>query len=171
MTHNDVFTTEQACEAGGWSLPEFVSILVAEGMLLLHPEVPQDDRCQGLVLTLGTEQIPGHVLDCECRFVPAPHPDVIPNDDPATTATVVVNRPGFLKAKLSDDRRRLEVWVSRSWSASNRRFAGHRWYSPVQDWLDQNPGAVIVHSEGVPYQGETRGGFLGGHDYTAYEAV
>ena len=83
--------------------------------------------------------------------------------------STLVYQPGFLRAVLHREPagQRLEVWVSVS---LGRRVVDTPWFEPVKAWLTQTPH-TLSWRERAPYQGETRGGFLGGHDYFVYLEV
>ena len=67
---------EAAAEAG-LSIGEYVSQLAHSGLLMLCPDEPSDPRCEAI-----QQRFPGHIRwhvdDCECRFIPSPHPDIRP---------------------------------------------------------------------------------------------
>ena len=71
---SEIVTIPEAAAECGVPLHVYLSWLVNDGMLLEMPD-SIDPRCQ----PGGDERFPDmrmHVADCECEFIPVPHPDI-----------------------------------------------------------------------------------------------
>lgn len=68
----EVVSTRDAAAECAVSVAEFISLMVDAGTLLVIPGT-EDPRCDWRVF----DGIRWHVEDCECGFIPVPHPDLV----------------------------------------------------------------------------------------------
>lgn len=70
---DNMISIEEAAAEAGLSRGSYVAQLVDSGMLLEHPE-QMDPRC--LMIRETFPDFPWHGDECNCTFIPGPHPDL-----------------------------------------------------------------------------------------------